>query len=46
MESYTDRMGAYLSVDAPSSFDNGPLDLTLQVEADGFLKNELTGCWS
>jgi len=39
MESYTDRMGAYLSVDAPSSFDDAPLDLTPQVEADGFLDN-------
>lgn len=37
MEFYTDKLGAYLSVNAPSSMNDGPLNFTPQVEASSFI---------
>lgn len=39
MEFYTNSLGAYLSADAPTSMNDGPLDVVPQVEADEFLDN-------
>lgn len=39
MEFYIDKLGAHLSVGVISGTDDGPLDYTPQVEADGFVSD-------